>query len=76
MPKDSMPEVRRCIITGPDGVKRHAWEIRVMREGGELVLKDANKESLEKTYTRLFMEPMPSMHWRHARSRDFMGRRH
>lgn len=55
-----------CILKGPDGTERAAWELRV----GERILGRADtKEALMAYYTRL-TSPPPSGHWRdQARAR-------
>lgn len=65
------PVFEKCVIVGPDGVVRNGWEMRVAVGDSPLVVKGTNKKSLEKTYTRIFKEPPPSLHWRNTRLRSF-----
>jgi hypothetical protein len=68
--KESHPFILTpCILKGPDGIERAAWELRV----GERILGRADtKEALMTYYTRL-TSPPSSGHWRdQARARSLL----
>lgn len=66
-----IPVFKKCVIVGPDKVKRDGWEMQVNVEILPLVVRDTSRQSLEEIYERIFHEPPPSLHWRNTRTRGF-----
>lgn len=58
--KNTLVKIIPCTITGPDGVPRQAWEMKV---GGRSFGKAESKKSLLASYAKLG-GPTPTGHWR------------